>query len=436
VQTSELSVGQAHVFYPEATEERCTAAVIVEVDPVALVRGRGEASGIFDQYVNDRPYVASSFLSAAIVEFFSSAMSGASKDRPELAQTAIPVRAEIPVLPARGGERLLRGLFEPLGYKVTAERLPLDDRFPEWGDAPYYRLVLEADMRVSDLLTHLYVLIPVLDDHKHYYIGRAEVDKLMLRAKSWLPAHPLKDEITLRYLRRDRTLTREALDRLAEIEGVVDEEDTESAPEERAPSLHDLRHQAVLEALVATGARRVVDLGCGEGKLLKLLLKERQFQEIVGMDVALTVLERTKTRLKLDKLPARQAARIKLMHGSLVYRDRRIEGYDAAALVEVIEHLEPHRLNSMERAVFEFARPRVVIVTTPNREYNALMPSLPAGQMRHSDHRFEWTRAEFETWAREVAERHGYAVSFTPIGPLSEEFGAPSQMATFTKEAE
>lgn len=438
-QTAELTFGRAHVFYPEATEERCTVAVLLEVDPVGIVRGKGEDGGLFDQYVNDRPYVASSFMSSALVEFFSTAMSGRSKERPELADTPIPLRVEIPVLPARGGEAFLRGLFEPLGYQVTAERLPLDERFSEWGNSPYFRLLLEQEVRLRDLLTHLYVLIPVLDERKHYYVGRDEIDKLLLRAKEWLPTHPLKEEISRRYLWRDRTLTREALERLAEADGVAnpdeatEERDAQEERVERALSLHDQRLDTVTEALIASGARRVLDLGCGEGKLLRLLLKEPRFEEIVGMDVSIAALEKATRRLRLDRMSERQASRLKLLHGSLVYRDRRLEGYDAAAIVEVIEHLDAPRLASLERAVFEFARPATVIVTTPNREYNALFETLLADRFRHPDHRFEWTRAEFEAWAREVGERHGYRAEFAPIGPVSEQFGAPSQMAKFVR---
>jgi len=440
-QVAELPFGKAHVFYPEATEERCTVGVLLDVDPVGLVRGRegSDGGGFFDQYVNDRPYVASSFMSSVISEFFSTAMGGRSKERPELAQSEIPVEVSLPVLPCRGGERLLRGLFEPLGYELTVERLPLDERFPEWGESPYFAVTLTGNKRISDLLKHLSVLIPVLDDRKHYFAGRDEIDKLLRRGEGWLDAHPLKEEISRRYLWHNKTLTREALERLTELDGVVDPDEQQVAHDdqeeavERRLSLHDIRLQTVLDRLIASGAKSVLDLGCGEGKLLRLLLEERQFDRIVGMDVSHTSLERAVRRLRLDRMPERQAARLTLLHGSLVYRDRRLEGYDAAAVVEVIEHLDEPRLAAFERAVFEFARPETVIVTTPNREYNALFETLPAGKMRHLDHRFEWTRGEFEVWCRAVGDRHGYAFELFPVGPESEQFGAPSQMAEFRR---
>ena len=434
VQSFDLSFGRAHVFYPEATDDRCTAALLLEVDPVGIVRGKApDQSFLLGQYVNDRPYTASSFLSVAISQVLGSALQGACKPRPELAGAALPLAARIDVLPVRGGERLLRGAFEPLGYEVEAIRIPLDPTFPDWGDSPYFAVELRGTVPLSALLAHLYVLVPVLAGHKHYFVGEDEVDKLLDKGAGWLAAHPLREEIARRYLRNRPSLVREALARLVQEEAPAEaDEETPAAPEdvlETPLSLNEQRHAAVVAALKASGAVRVLDLGCGEGKLLRELLRERQFAEVVGLDVALRALEVAERRL--DRLPAQVTGRVKLLHGSLLYRDRRLEGFDAAAVVEVIEHLDPPRLAAFERAVFEFARPGTVVVTTPNREYNATWPSLPAGKFRHPDHRFEWDRAEFRAWADAVATRHGYAVTFHPVGPEDEARGAPTQMAVF-----
>jgi 3' terminal RNA ribose 2'-O-methyltransferase Hen1 len=152
------------------------------------------------------------------------------------------------------------------------------------------------------------------------------------------------------------------------------------------------------------------------------------------MDVSIRSLEIAHRRLKLDRLPERQRERIRLIHGALTYRDDRLANFDAAAIVEVIEHLDSPRLKAFERVVFEHAKPRTVVLTTPNREYNLVWESLPAGEVRHDDHRFEWTRAEFQAWAKDVADRFGYAVRYLPVGPEEPEVGAPSQMAVFDIE--
>lgn len=439
-QSFPLSFGHAHVFYPEANDDRCTAALLVDVDPVAMVRGRGGvAQTVLAQYVNDRPYVASSFMSVANAQVLGSALDGRSKERPELAKTPLPLEAAIEVLPCRGGEGFLHEIFEPLGYQVESLRYPLDERFPEWGESPYYSVRLSKTTILSELLTHLYVLIPVFDNFKHYWVGQDELEKLLKHGEGWLASHPKKEAIARRYLKHRPSLARQALARLVEQDDqpAMESDETRSeSPEdvlERPISLNDQRIEAVVAALRASGAKRVLDLGCGEGRLLRELLKEKQFDQIVGMDVSMRSLEIAKERLRLEDLPTRQQDRIKLLHGSLMYRDKRLSGFDAAAVVEVIEHLDPPRLLAFERVVFECARPGTVVLTTPNREYNPTWPSLSAGQFRHSDHRFEWSRAEFQDWAGRIADTHAYQVRFLPVGPQDAHLGPPTQMGVFER---
>ncbi|MCB9453334.1 MAG: 3' terminal RNA ribose 2'-O-methyltransferase Hen1 [Anaerolineaceae bacterium] len=438
VQRFNLAFGQAHVFYPEATPERCTAALLLDINPVDLVRGGNDFA--LSQYVNDRPYVASSFLSVAIAQVFGTALNGMCKERPELAQTPIPLEAKLSVLPSRGGEALLSRLFAPLGYALNIESHILDSQFPDWGMSPYYTVTLSQTIRLADLLAHLYVLVPVLDDDKHYYVGDAEVEKLLKRGEGWLAAHPERDLIINRYLKHQGTLRRAALARLIEDSpedpAALDAEEAAVeaqvvAGSERKASLHDRRLEEVLNVLKQSGAQRVLDLGCGEGRLLKLLLRDKQFTQILGMDVSHRALENAVERLRLEQMPDFQRQRVELIHGSLMYRDSRLEGFDAAAVVEVIEHLDPPRLAAFERVLFEFARPGMVVITTPNREYNVMWESLPAGTFRHKDHRFEWARAEFQAWANGIGERFGYTVRFLPVGPEDETVGAPSQMGVF-----
>jgi 3' terminal RNA ribose 2'-O-methyltransferase Hen1 len=437
LQSFSLPFGQAHVFYPEVSEERCTAALMLEVDPVGLIR-RGVRFPRLDQYVNDRPYVASSFLSVAIARVYNTALGGKSRERPELVDEPLPLRARIAALPCAGGEGLLRRLFEPLGYAVHAVDHPLDEQFPEWGESRYFTVALEGDLRLRELLAHLYVLVPVLDAEKHYWVGEDEVEKLLRRGEGWLAGHPERELVVNRYLKYRRSLTSEALAKLLEDEEVDPDRELETrAAEEEAVEeplrLNEKRLGAVISVLKACGAKRVLDLGCGSGKLVQALMKDSEFAEIVGVDISHRALESAESRLKLERLAPRQQERVRLFQTALTYRDKRLTGFDAAAVVEVIEHLDRPRLQSFERVVFEYARPGAVALTTPNREYNVRFDGLPAGSFRHRDHRFEWTRREFQDWAGEVAGRFGYAVRFLPVGPEDPEVGAPTQMAVFER---
>jgi 3' terminal RNA ribose 2'-O-methyltransferase Hen1 len=422
VQAFGLPFGEAHVFYPEATEERCTAALLLDVDPVGLVRRSRGAGFALAEYVNDRPYVASSFLSVAMVTVFKTAMGGTCHERPELAASAIPLEAWLPAVRARGGEELVRALFEPLGYAVEVEPL---------AEGSHVALRLTGELRLADLLTHLYVLIPVLDDEKHYWVDEAEIDKLLRRGEGWLAAHPRRELIVRRYVKHQARLYHPAIEQLRDDLPPAEEDPREEQLEERV-SLRDQRLGSVQAVLKASGASRVLDLGCGPGALLERLLRDG-YGEIVGVDVSIRALEAAARRLELGRLPPARRERITLLQSPLTYRDKRLAGYDAAALVEVIEHLDPARLEAAERNVFEFARPGTVVVTTPNREYNVRWDTLPAGELRHADHRFEWTRAQFAAWANGVGGRHGYAVRYLPVGPEDPEVGPPTQMAVFER---
>lgn len=439
--SQDLGFGEVHVFYPETRDDLCTAALLIDVDPVGLVRRKNASDSGFglEQYVNDRPYVASSFLSVALGQMFRTAMTGRSKDRQDLADQALPFDIRIPVLPCRGGEGVLRRLFEPLGYAVTATRIALDDAFPQWGDSAYFDVTLTVTARLAQVLKHLYVLIPVLDHDKHYWIGDEEVEKLLRHGEGWLDSHPEKDLITRRYLKNVRDLTGQAMARLADDTPVdADTAEQVQTPQreealERKLNLNAQRMEWVVATLKARGIKRVVDLGCGEGKLITLLSKDIDFERITGCDVSVRALEIARERLNFDRLPEFQQQRITLMQSALTYRDKRLAGFDAATVIEVIEHLEPERLDAFSRVIFEHAKPGLVILTTPNADYNALFENLPAGKFRHPDHRFEWSRAEFETWANATADRFGYAVEFQPIGPLDAALGAPTQAGLFTR---
>ncbi|HEV2639679.1 MAG TPA: 3' terminal RNA ribose 2'-O-methyltransferase Hen1 [Actinocrinis sp.] len=496
VQEFSHAFGTSQVFYPEAGDERCTAALLLEIDPLELARSKRFDAADFSlaEYVNDRPYAATSMLAGALGSVFRTAIRGASKERAELAATALPLTIALPVL--GGGAALITRLFEPLGWTVGLAPVALDPAFPAWGDSRYHSVTLTGTNRLADALSQVYVLLPVLDGGKHYWISEDEVDKLLRSGAQWLPGHPDRELITRRYLGRRASFVRSALARLAESDDMAVEEldnavagedadadeqvdaaqgevrateaatiqqaaAAEVAPEasagaatavapggaaasreaeevaverERNKSLAAQRHAAVHAALHDAGARRVLDLGCGGGALLSVLFTDRSITELVGVDVSIRALRYAERKLDLDRQPSGLAKRVTLKQGSLTYVDPSLKGYDAAVLMEVIEHVDPPRLSALEYAVFGAARPHTVIVTTPNAEYNVRYETLDHGHLRHHDHRFEWSRAEFESWAASAAAAYGYQVQFDPIGELDDEVGAPTQMAVFSEQ--
>ena len=367
VHTMDLPFGKSTMFFPEASDERCTAALTIEVDTVELVRGKGGAPGIQDQYVNDRPYAASSLLSVAMGRMLNTAMGGRSKLRQELADRPIPLEAVITPLPARGGADLVARLFEPLGYEVELNAIELDPAHSDWGDSPYVELTLRGEVRLAALLNHLFVLVPVLDNSKHYYIGDDEVEKLLRKGEGWLEDHPEREAIVRRYLKGFRSLIKLANVSLDEqvVPGDIEEAEARDASEaaiEKPLRLNDVRMDRVAEVLKELGAAKVLDLGCGEGRLLRALLKTPGFTRIVGVEVAPRILASAGDRLRLEEMPDMKRKRIELLQGSLVYRDDRLQGFDAAAVIEVIEHMDAERLPAFEQALFAHARPAAVVI--------------------------------------------------------------------------
>jgi len=434
IQRFAQSYGDAWVFYPEASEERCTAALVLETDSTRLARTLGRNTPDFSlaQYVNDRPYAASSLLAGALADVFRTARRGTCTSRPELAASPIPLEVEIPALPCRGGRAMAERFFAPLGWEVEAVPVPLDEEYPSWGNSRYLRLRLTGMLRLADALSQLYVLLPALDEAKHYWQGPDEVDKLLGSGQGWLAGHPERELITRRYLGRGAGMVRLALARLAELDDKVDDPEEEVAEPAAPPPLNRQRHAAVLDELRALGASSVIDLGCGPGAFLAELGKERSFTRIAGTDASVVALRRAAQRLHLDRLGEREAARWELFHGALTYTDPRLAGFDAAVLMEVIEHIDLPRLEALERVVFGAAHPGAVVVTTPNAEYNVNYEGLSG--MRHCDHRFEWTRAEFTDWAERVGSRYGYSVEVRGIGEPDPVHGTPTQLGVFRGE--
>lgn len=438
----QTSFGEVLVYYPEISDEKCTASLLLNVDPISLVRGKinskNNSSTNFSlaQYVNDRPYVASSFLSTAISKTYGTALGGNCKHNQNLAQKKINLEAKISVIPARGGQDSLKELFEPLGYKVDVIHHPMIKK--NFGEGHYYTLTIKKKTCLVDLLRHVYILIPVLNNNKHYWVGKDEVDKLLTKGKGWLEEHPNKEKIVSRYLKYRKNLTSTAMAELNQLLNSdnnleITQNKQDELEIEKKINLHEIRLKKVVDVLCENNISSVVDLGCGEGKLLKLLLNKSNFKKILGMDVSYRCLEIAKKRLYFDTLPEKKKNRIELIQGSLMYRDERLNNFEAACVVEVIEHLDKSRLAAFERVVFEFAKPKLVVITTPNREYNVLFEELQAGEFRHKDHRFEWTRDEFKAWANNICDKYNYNVEFANVGSVDENHGAITQMGIFKK---
>ena len=431
LQTVELSVGHAHIFYPVANEEICTACLTLDINPVELVRNTKGGNAFLQQhYVNDRPYTSNSFLSTAIAKAFGSAINGTCQAKPELVETAISLTGKVYSLKVDTDITYLNKLFEPLGYNIDYKILQLDSQFASWGNSKYVNLTIQNTITLSRFLSHLYVFILALDNDRHYWVSKNDIDVLLRRGRSWLENHPEKEWIIARYLKNLRTYTNEALLRLANSE-LLEEEQPQS---ERKISLHHKRLTKAFEFLKESKAESVLDIGCGEGKLVKLLLKDGQFKKIAGTDVSFSELQKAKENLHLNEASPAMRERISLFQGSVTYIDERLKGFDAAALIEVVEHLDPERLSAMEKIVFGFANPNTVVLSTPNAEYNEVFEKLEEGSFRHEDHRFEWKRSEFNDWCEKVSTQFNYEVAIYPVGDEEPNIGAPSQMAVFKKK--
>jgi 3' terminal RNA ribose 2'-O-methyltransferase Hen1 len=425
VYTSPLPQGQLHLFYPEVTGHSATAALWLELAPVGSAR---------DLFGNDRPFVVSALMSQAIFQTLGLALDGLCPERPELADKPLNLMVRLVVVASRGGPSQLERLFEPLGYEVQTEPRPLDARFPEWGESPYYTLTLKGHKPLVELLNHLYLLLPVLNAPRHEGLDLDKLEKLLQRAEIWLEGHPDYEWILRQYPQERPSPTRQALERL--LPERPEQAELDAAEEDKLEATIGLKEQRldkVLELLLQHQVQSVVDLGCGEGLMLKRLMDASRIPRLMGIDVSIRELERAERRLLPDWLSERQKLRLQLIQGSVLYRDARYREIDAALLLEVIEHLEPFQLERLTRTLFGEQKPPLVLVSTPNREYNPRF-DLPAHELRHRDHRFEWDRREFRQWAELSAQSYGYRVEIHSIGEADPQFGPPAQLALFSRQ--
>jgi 3' terminal RNA ribose 2'-O-methyltransferase Hen1 len=427
-------------FYPEAADERCEFCLIVEVDPVERVRGASWGAGIA-QYVEPLPFLASSYMSQALSLCLRSAMNGivtsknASEEKRLQAAAVEKWPLEITVSPLRTSPALISRMFEPLGWDVSLHSVPLDIPGMTSEEArrctDLHTLTIRGEATLQDALTHLYVLLPALDPARHYFYGEDEVQKLLDKSQNWLEQHPARELIVGRYLSKSRELRETALQQIAGDEDETAEDETATSEPGTA---HDERHLKIIEIIRNAGDVSVVDLGCGEGKLLSRLAKLPGKLQITGVEPAMRDLE--KAQRNLSRNPGKQVdPRIKLKHGSILYADEQLKGFDIAILSEVIEHIDPDRLDHAERCVFGFMQPRKVVVTTPNASFNAMF-DLEEGQFRHRDHRFEWTESEARTWSDRICRDYGYSCELGGAGGYDPECGHLSHFIVFEKALE
>ncbi len=425
VNVADLSSGRTSMCFPRADAEACTFALSVEVDPVALVRDR---VGTTDAYVNDRPYAASSLLAHAIGRALGTARAGTCKARPDLVGVAMPF--EVVVEGVGAGDRRLdpATAFGCLGYSVTFEPYEVDARGLGTLRARSGRLTLAGTVSLADMLDHLCVLLPVLDGDIHAYVDEGAVDSMLARSGRWLAAHPCRERIVRTFTKRLPALGERAMAGLRTASGEPPVTDGPGAPRR----LDDDRRDFVVSAVAASGARSLLDLGCGEGKLLLRLADMPAVRRVLGVDPSVRDVGRLRERLDRREVKVPHGIEVEVRFGTLALRDTRLAGFDAAVLSEVVEHVEPGRLEALERHLFGDAAPRTVVVTTPNHEFNVVW-GLPAGVLRHDDHRFEWDRAGFLAWVGKVEASYGYSATIHGIGDALPDLGHPTQAAVLVK---
>jgi 3' terminal RNA ribose 2'-O-methyltransferase Hen1 len=442
----DLSFGKVYVFFDEPPEgHQAQVCLLVDVDPLAMVQGRGGLGHQDALYVNDRPYVASSLLASAVTKVFGTALSGRCKERPELVDREIEWTFAMPFV-ARGSMlNALFHLFEPLGYEFDPDLLNYDSSVDYATSARPILTRIAVRTTLSEALSHLVVLIPVLDGENHRWVDDGDLVPFVRRVESWLPDHPYGMYILRRALKYQTSLVKAfterfpaitgSMARLPQLEANVWDDATVEAAGCQPLSLNSQRFSAVEAVVSALSPSSIVDLGCGDGSLVSQLVKQTSIQKLVGMDVNPLVLSRARARLEHLSLTKAQTEKIQFIHGSLAYRDPRVKGFDLALLIEVIEHIDAERLETLEHQVFDYGQYSTVVVTTPNREFNDLYVGMEKGKMRHSDHRFEWTRQEFLNWAKRIGDAFGYNYEISEIGAGNPAVGSPTQMAVFSKKA-
>lgn len=407
--STSLPFGLAHVFFPEVSPDAVTVALVVDVDAVVW-SSNGFSSGF--------GLTNAAMLSAAIASVFSTALAARSPGRPDLVTAILPVEVRVSSFDVRPGTDDARALFSPLGYDVVVHEDVVDALSGTSTNLVRQTVCLAKQCSLYEVLSHLYVLGPVLDGHADDHVLERERDALLLHAEGAARGHVAGDRIIQAYAARRPSGAGAALARLLAMDVTEGQTALDSAI---APTLlDDARIDAIVFELREASVSSVVDLGCGDGKLLARLVREKVLTRIVGFDVSIRALDAAASRMKLDRRGGKKSERIELLHGSLFYSDSRLQGFDAAVLADVIQHVNADRLGDLERVVFHDAQPATVVVMMNVATRDGVVPP----GLEHS-----WSTNQFDAWASAVSERRAYRVRLLSIGSS----GPTTRMAVFTR---
>ncbi|TDL78499.1 3' terminal RNA ribose 2'-O-methyltransferase Hen1 [Peribacillus frigoritolerans] len=409
------------LFYSKFEETELEVTIFVTPDPIDLVKNNSNSYDI-THYINDREFAVSSLFCSFIRSALGTALNGQPKEEySEWVNYRFSFQFEFGPVVSSLSDKQLKDLFEPIGYEVAISRPDIEYSFEMKDKSSARSICLKGMKTLQNGLRQLFVLIPVIDNYKHYYIDDKEIEKLERYGEGWLEDHPKRDYIYRQSLR------------FKEIFSIVENKKTEEKKEEKIEKvrLNDLRYEKIIDFVNQMKPRSIVDFGSGEGKLSVRLGFADGVKEIMAVEPSQSAT--LKAIERFDKVKNKEKFVVpETIWGSLFYYDERLKGKDVMILCEVIEHIDEFRLPKVLDTILHDYQPNALIITTPNREYNEIYDM--EDHFRHNDHRFEWTRAEFRHWCEERNHRKIYDLQFEGIGEEHDRHGFPTQMCVFVRK--
>lgn len=408
------------LFYSKFTEEEVEVTIFVTPDPIELLQNRSNSYDI-THYINDREFAVSSIFTSFVRSALGTALNGQPKEEYlKWVSYRFPFKFQFGPVASTFSDLQIKDLFEPIGYEVSISRPEIDYAIDLKEKSSARMITLSANQTLQDALRHLFVLIPVIDDYKHYFIDEKEIEKLQRYGEGWLEEHPKRDSIY-----------RQAL-RFKEIYSQVERPSSQEQTDEEAKKvrLNDLRYGKIVEKAEIMRPKSIVDFGSGEGKLSLRLGFLEGVKEILAVEPS--EIENLKAKRRFEKVKDQpNFVEPETLWGSLFYFDERLKGKDLIILCEVIEHIDEYRLPKAMDMILHQYTPESLIITTPNKEYNVVYDM--EENYRHSDHRFEWTRQEFREWCHARNHQNLYELEFLGIGQEHLSQGFPTQMCVFKR---